>query len=378
MKNTYNNTKIIIFIITLAILFVGAVVHKPLKFSESENRYLAERPVLTLDKLLDGTYMKDYESFITDQFPKRNFFRGIKTFIERSRGRTDDNGVYFGKGYLIGKYDGALFESETAKKNISTLSDFVKMYGNSFGKEHLQIALVPSSSEILKDKLPRFASTYNQTNFIKNIKAAVGGDYVVDLGETLKDKGKDYIYYRTDHHWTTKGAYYGYCDIIKHLNGNVSNLDEFKADIVSSDFLGTYDSKVNTSDIEPDTITVYRSKEIDKATMLWDEKKKFDSIYNDTALKGKDKYSVFFGGNHALTDIKTGLNDKTLLLIKDSFAHSLAPFFLKNYGRIIMIDLRYFNRSLRKYLSENKITDILVIYSTPSFVEDANLGRLLR
>ena len=115
--------------------------------------------------------------------------------------------------------------------------------------------------------------------------------------------------------------------------------------------------------------------------MMWDnnEDKTFEGIYRMDALKGKDKYTVFFGGNHSVTDIKTGgKTGKTLLIIKDSFAHSLAPFLIKNYDRIIMLDLRYFNRSLKKYLEENKITDLLVLYSTPDFAEDTNIGRLLR
>ena len=329
--------------------------------------------------------MKDYETFITDQFPKRSFFMGVKTAVERLRGRTDDNGVYFGKeGYLFGKYDGELFESETAKKNSAAISEFVKMYGDKFGKGHFQIVLAPSSSEILKDKLPANAPIYNQTDFIEKIKNEAGADFVTDLGENLKKHAEEYIYYRTDHHWTTLGAYYGYQAISGGLNIEPQSLEELKAETVSDDFLGTYDSKVNTGvtgGVIPDRITIYSSAEIDKARMMWDNdrEKTYDSIYKMDALNGKDKYTVFFGGNHSVTDIKTENNkDKTLLVIKDSFAHSLVPFLIKDYDRIIMIDLRYFNKSLKKYLSENKITDLLVLYSTPDFAEDANIGRLLR
>ena len=164
----------------------------------------------------------------------------------------------------------------------------------------------------------------------------------------------------------------------------MQSLEKLKADTVSNDFLGTYDSKVNTGligGVAPDSITIYSSSEIDKAVMMWDndKDKTFDNIYKMDALKGKDKYTVFFGGNHSVTDIKTeNKTGKTLLIIKDSFAHSLAPFLIKDYDRIIMLDLRYFNKSLKKYLSENKITDLLVLYSTPDFAEDANIGRLLR
>ena len=382
---TYENAKIAVFGTTLAALFLGAVLHKPTEFSETENRYLGQRPKLTTAKLLDGSFMKDYETFITDQFPERSFFMGVKTAAERLRGRADDNGVYFGKeGYLFGKYDGAVFESETAENNISAVAEFVKLYGDKFGKEHFKIALAPSSSEILKDKLPAYAPVYNQTGFIDKIQKEAGENYVIDLGENLKKHADEYIYFRTDHHWTTLGAYYGYEAIAAGLGLEVQPLEKLKAETVSNDFLGTYDSKVNTGitgGVDADSITIYSSAEIDKAVMIWDndKDKTFDSIYKMDALKGKDKYTVFFGGNHSVTDIKTeNKTGKTLLIIKDSFAHNLAPFLIKDYDRIIMLDLRYFNKSLKKYLTENEITDLLVLYSTPDFAEDANIGRLLR
>ena len=382
---TFENAKIAVFGGTLAALFFGAVLHKSTEFSQSENRYLEQRPKFTAEKLLDGSFMKDYETFITDQFPERSFFMGVKTAVERLRGRTDDNGVYFGKdGYLFGKYDASLFESETSKNNEKAIAEFVKMYADKFGKGHFQVALAPSSSEILSDKLPAFAPVYNQTGFIESIKKEAGEEYVIDLGDILKKHSNEYVYYRTDHHWTSLGAYYGYEAIAKGLGLKVNSLTDLKADTVANDFLGTYDSKVNTGvtgGVTADDITIYYSAEIDKAKMTWDndEEKSYDSIYVLDALKGKDKYTVFFGGNHSVTDIKTGGNTgKTLLLIKDSFAHSLAPFLIKDYDRIIMLDLRYFNKSLKKYIDENKITDLLVLYSTPDFAEDANIGRLLR
>ena len=382
---TYENAKIAVFATTLAVLFIGAILHKPAEFSETENRYLEQCPKFTIAKLSDGSFMKDYETFITDQFPERSFFMGVKTAIERLRGRADDNGVYFGKeGYLFGKYDKALFEGDIAKNNISVVAEFVKMYADKFSKEHFKIALAPSSSKILTDKLPDYAPVYNQTEFIDKIIKAAGEDFVIDLGKNLKKHANEYIYYRTDHHWTSLGAYYGYEAIASEFGHKPWQLKELKAETVSDDFLGTYDSKVNTAitgGVIPDNITIYSSSEIDKSSMMWDNDndKTFNSIYKMDALKGKDKYTVFFGGNHSVTDIKTENNTgKTLLIIKDSFAHSLAPFLIKYYDRIIMLDLRYFNKSLKKYLNENEITDLLVLYSTPDFAEDANIGRLLR
>lgn len=381
----YDRIKIMIFAGGLAVLFLTNILNTPAKFSETENRYLAERPKLTVKNLINGSYMKDYETFITDQFPERSFFTGLKTFSERLRGRTDDNGVYFGKEKtLIGKYDTILFESEKAKKNKEYLVEFAKTYEKNFGKEHLKIVMVPSSSEIEGDKLPPFAPVYNQTAYIERMKAEIGESLFIDAGESLKRHTGEYIYYRTDHHWTTLGAYYTYEDICKASGKEAKRIDEFKKEVVSDEFLGTYDSKVNTrifGGSDADSITLYSLPEAETAVMRWDEsdKKEYRGIYDREALSGKDKYSVFMGGNHGITDIRVNEEKgKTLLIIKDSFAHSIVPFFIEDYNRIVMVDLRHFNKSLKEYIDENEVSDILVLYSIADFIEDNNIAKLLR
>ena len=115
--------------------------------------------------------------------------------------------------------------------------------------------------------------------------------------------------------------------------------------------------------------------------MRWDEsdKKEYRGIYDREALSGKDKYSVFMGGNHGITDIRVNEEKgKTLLIIKDSFAHSIVPFFIEDYNRIVMVDLRHFNKSLKEYIDENEVSDILVLYSIADFIEDNNIAKLLR
>lgn len=380
----YHKIKIGLFSLALAGLFFSSVFHKPEKFSEVENRFLAEMPAMNTRGLLNGSFMKDYETYIVDQFPNRSFFTGVKTLSERARGKQDDNEVYFGKeGYLFGKYDTKLFESEMAKRNVAGLIQFAKEKKR-LGKEHFQVVMVPSSSEILVEKLPNFAPIYNQTLFIENLRKEIGAEFVLDTVETLKRHKEDYIYYRTDHHWTTLGAYYVYESLARRMKLTSKTLSDFAKEEVEDAFFGTYDSKVNTKisgGVLSDKITLYHTSNFENVKMILDGKEEeiHKGIYMREHLKTKDKYSVFMGGNHSITDIETNVkNDKSLLILKDSFAHSLVPFLLEDYNRIVMIDLRHFNKSLKTYIKENRFTDILVLYSTADFVVDNNIVKLLR
>lgn len=382
-KIYYHKIKIGFFAFAMALLFLTSVFHKPSKFSETENRFLAEMPLFTVRNLLDGSFMKDYETYIVDQFPNRSFFTGVKTLAERARGKQDDNDVYFGKdGYLFGKYDTKLFESEMAKRNVASLIKFGKEQ-RVLGKEHFQVVMVPSSSEILGEKLPKLAPVYNEGQFISDIRENIGEDFVPDTVDLLNTKKNEYIYYRTDHHWTTLGAYYIYSHLMERMGRKPRSLIEFSKEEISP-FYGTYDSKVNTKisgGVFSDTITLYSSKNEKMTTMILDgkEDEAEKGIFVRKHLETKDKYSVFMGGNHSTTDIRTDVkNDRSLLVIKDSFAHSLVPFLLEDYNRIVMVDLRHFNKSLKSYIKENAFTDILVLYSTADFVVDNNIVKLLR
>lgn len=104
-----------------------------------------------------------------------------------------------------------------------------------------------------------------------------------------------------------------------------------------------------------------------------------DSLYDYAKLEGKDKYAVYLGGNYGEVDIRTNLtNGKTLLVIKDSFAHSFVPLAVNHYERVLMVDLRYFNMPIEAYVEENGVTDVLVLYNLANLATDKNLGKIVR
>lgn len=382
--SVFDKVKTVCFSGAAAAIFIACIAHKSVSFSERENRFLAERPSVNISTIADGSFMTKFESFVTDQVPLRDACTAVRTLTEKLRGMKDENGVYLGKdGYLIGKYDETMFTADKAVKNRAYLKNFAAKYEKEYDASHFEVIIVPSGSEILKDKLPDFVNTYDQNMWINDIGKEVGSEYFINATDILMPHKSEYIYYRTDHHFTTLGAYYVYKAWREKAGEEVFPLSSYKKEEVPG-FRGTYDSKVNTAlagGVKSDTIELYSLPESDSAVMTWDgdDKNVYTGIFDRSKLSVKDKYSAFFGGNHAITDIKTGIPDKgSLLVIKDSYAHSVVPFAMEDYSRIVMVDLRYFNKSLKKYIHENGFSDILVLYSAADFADDGSMAKLLR
>lgn len=379
-----DKSRIVIFLILIFGLTVASLVKKPVVFSENENRYLALMPEFSWDSLFEGEFMQDYESFITDQFVWRDQWISAKTAVERLMLRQDINGVYFGRDdYLMEKHDNATFGTEQAQKNADNLVAFLEKYSEKFTPEQLQVVLIPTASQVLSDKLPLFAAPYDQSQYVADILGRVPEDYVLDAEELLKQHKDEYIYYRTDHHWTSLGAFYTYQAWCERMGLTAYDADDFEIEEATNQFLGTLDSKVNTT-LKPDSMYLYHLKDSVaqmEYSLMYDRNPKDvrDTLYHYAGLEGKDKYTVYMGGNYGEVDIQTNVkNGKTLLVVKDSFAHTFVPLAANHYERILMIDLRYFNFPLTAYMEQNQVTDVLVLYNLANLATDQNFGKIVR
>lgn len=356
-------------------------------FSATENRYLKKRPAFTVEGLLDGSYGRDYETSLSDQFPARDAWIGIKVMAERAQGRKDVNGVYFGKDdYLIEKFDTEEIEGEQLDKNLSWVSTFARKAEERLGEDRVRIMLVPTASQILKDKLPLLAAPYEQSLVAERLAEMMGEDgqsLLVPVEEMLAAHGQEDIYYRTDHHWTSLGAYYGYRAWAESVGMVPWEQDAFSIQMVSDEFLGTVSSKVNLPH-KPDSINLYHPKAEPAYEVFYDGAPEPAPMYSYGALEGKDKYAVYLDGNHGLTEVRNpGAaeqegEERKLLVIKDSFAHSFAPFAVNHFGETFMIDLRYFNQSPQTFMEEHGITDVLVLYQIPGFSQEKTVSKLVR
>lgn len=380
-KYDNKNTKIyyiimsFIFIIFLVVVVVFNILKKDIKFSESENRILAKKPKFKVEKLIEGKFTKKYEKYKIDQFINRDLWIEVKTSFDKMLGKNKSNGVYLSKyNYLIEEFKEP--NSNIIKSNLDTINKFSDKYKNI--KQHFIIA--PNAIEILEKNLPIFAPTVSQKKYIDNFKDKLNKNVnFIDAYKALKDHNKEYIYYKTDHHWTTLGSYYTFLEAANSMN---INIEKIKYDVkkVSNSFFGTLSSKSGYKAKEADYIEVYipKNKNDEYVVNYVEEQKKSASFYDSSKLSVKDKYAVFLGGNHPLTKIKTtSKEDRRLLIFKDSYANNFIPFLTPHFKEIVVVDPRYYYDDIDELIEEEKITDTLFLYNANTFFSDTSLELVL-
>lgn len=346
------------------------------KISEKENRVLEQRPKITMSGLLTGSFMKQYENYLADQFAGREFLRRVKTTISRIGGSKKEQDV------LIGK-DDQLFENiatpqqELLEKNIHSIKKFVEAH------EELKInmLLVPDTATILEDQLPTFATIDDQRAVFGRIKNALGKSVNwIDAVKSLSMHQTEKIYYKTDHHWTSLGAFYTFVDAAPSLGIQEDVSSKYVSYPVSTNFNGTLSAKSGVKLGVDEEIDIYVPQNTDNDLIVnhVEEQQKMTSMYHADKLKTRDQYAVFFGGNSSVIDIKTVSQDKRrLLVIKDSYANCFVPFLTPYYREIVMVDPRYYSGNIEEILQTYKISDVLFLYSGNTFIQDNNLSGVL-
>jgi hypothetical protein len=349
-------------------------------FSQQENRFLAQLPKLEFGDIklgllksgnfFNGKFMEEFEDYITDQFPLRDGWIKLKAFCERTIGKKENNGVYLGT-------DGnTLFPQYTTPSR----EDFDKKVGyvNKLGANvdvPVYFALIPDKSYVWANLLPKNAPLVDNGTALKIAASLCSKDVNwIDLSQAFSG---DQVFYRTDHHWSTIGAYQGYTALMQAMNGTSVKLDPNDLKEVSTDFFGTSYSSAGAGWVSPDTIHTWIEEGTFDVTWYHDGAPKPGKLYDTSKLEVKDKYSMFLGGNQPLCVIKNQqIESGKLLVIRDSYCDSLAPFLGLDYSEVHLWDLRYNRMSLKAYVEQNGITQVLVLYSNSNFATDANLPML--
>ena len=338
-------------------------------YSPVEKRELQTRPEISITKVLDGRFQKKYESYLRDQFPGRDHWVSFQTDMELFMGKNEIHNVYIGKNhYLLEHYTEKEFDPQQISKNLQALEKFV---GKTKQNADVHVMMVPTKSWILREKLPAFAPHYKEQRFYDALQQKLEKEDVLISVEPVLDAHKEEeIYYRTDHHWTTLGAWYAYEQYTKAVGGDLQRAQgKKKFRCISKDFYGTTYAKINYAR-QADKIEIYEPA--DKLRVVYNMgEKKTKTLYDFSVLKTADQYSVFTGGNQAVLEITGGIkNGKTLLLIKDSFANSILPFLAEDYEKLVVVDLRQLNVSGDRLLEMFSPTDILILYNSAQFAQD--------
>lgn len=338
-------------------------------YSPVEKRELQTRPEISITKVLDGRFQKKYESYLRDQFPGRDHWVSFQTDMELFMGKNEIHNVYIGKNhYLLEHYTEKEFDPQQISKNLQALEKFV---GKAKQNADVHVMMVPTKSWVLREKLPTFAPHYKEQKFYDALQQKLEKEDVLISVEPVLDAHKEEeIYYRTDHHWTTLGAWYAYEQYTKAVGGDLQRAQgKKKFRCISKDFYGTTYAKINYAR-QADKIEIYEPA--DKLRVVYNMgEKKTKTLYDFSFLKTADQYSVFTGGNQAVLEITGGIkNGKTLLLIKDSFANSILPFLAEDYEKLVVVDLRQLNVSGDRLLEMFSPTDILILYNSAQFAQD--------
>ena len=338
-------------------------------YSPVEKRELQTRPEISITKVLDGRFQKKYESYLRDQFPGRDHWVSFQTDMELFMGKNEIHNVYIGKNhYLLEHYTEKEFDPQQISKNLQALEKFV---GKAKQNADVHVMMVPTKSWKLREKLPAFAPHYKEQKFYDALQQKLEKEDVLISVEPVLDAHKEEeIYYRTDHHWTTLGAWYAYEQYTKAVGGDLQRAQgKKKFRCISKDFYGTTYAKINYAR-QADKIEIYEPA--DKLRVVYNMgEKKTKTLYDVSFLKTADQYSVFTGGNQAVLEITGGIkNGKTLLLIKDSFANSILPFLAEDSEKLVVVDLRQLNVSGDRLLEMFSPTDILILYNSAQFAQD--------
>ena len=232
--------------------------------------------------------------------------------------------------------------------------------------------LIPSSAAIWADRLPNNANTADQLSLIRRLYASCGVN-TIDCYSALSAHSNEAIFYRTDHHWTTLGAYYAYAAAIKALGGTPTPLSDFLPETVSDEFYGTIYSSSGVRWLPPDSIQRFVPADGVSVTKYEGTEELDTAVYHTEQLSRKDKYSYFFGGNTPRMVIHTGNAGGKLLLVRDSYSDCELPFFFAHYSEIHVLDLRYYRQSLSDYIASDNFEAVLVNYGLSNFVSDSSV-----
>ena len=332
-------------------------------YSEREKRTLTQKPKFTVADFISGEFSGELEKYLTDQVPLRDGWVTMKTYMELAIAKRESGGVYICKDkYLMDKF------TSYSKKQLATNAAALADLQEKLAAEGVSMntILVPMAAQVLTDKLPAYAPVADYAAILQVL--TVAGVDTTDVLSALAAHSSENIYYRTDHHWTSLGAYYAYCA----WRGIEPNVDEWTQEILCDNFHGTTWNKVPLPSVPAEEITAWY-KHINRSVSYNNGQYETDSIYERKYLSGSDQYAVFLNSNQAQTVIEGSGKSGKFLLIKDSYGNPFSQFPVEDYAEVHVLDLRFFKGGVVEYAKENSITDTLVLYGTQNFVKDMNI-----
>lgn len=341
---------------------------------ELENRKAAQFPALSVEGILDGSWQSAFGNWMQDQFMLRDqWINAQRAVDEVAFQKVEEGGILLGKDrWMFTK----LFtvSEDTQKqldKNVQAVSDFAAKYP---GK--VTFLLAPSASVIYPEELPTGAPMVDENAMLDDIFAQIGQTAsVIDLRQPFTERKNEYLYFKTDHHWTPNGAYHAYEQFCTLKGLTPFDREAHTAQTVE-DFQGTHYSATRLWNVENDTITYYP---MDNPMTIFRitgeaqyEAEKTENLINTDKFATRDKYAAFLDGNNGYSVVE-GNGTGSILVVKDSYANSFIPYLTENYAKIGVVDFRNFKYGLDSTIEKEGYDEILILYNFQTFIADTNL-----
>jgi len=372
-------TSIVFCCILFSFFLLVTVFPKDAKAEVQENRPLAKMPEFSLKSLFSGEFTTSFETYLSDNVGMRSDLVNLGTEFKKLQGIQNEKSGKLKElpsGGSLALTDGKIMEiykrNQTAEQNYI---DTINSYGQSFGNSHnVYLLLAPTQIEFDNSKYKNLSDSEKET--IDNVYSSVVNVKTADAYTQLKAHSGEYVYFRTDHHWTQRGAYYAYRSLMSTAGYEAVDINDLTVHNHNG-FLGYLYNQANSPEYAKyaDNIEYYsngKNYEViargpDDAGNLVNYKSR---IYCPPADDASPLYSVFMGGDHAYCEINTDVkNGKCALVIKDSYANALLPLLTNNYEKIIVIDPRNYFGTVTELTKTQKINDIIII----NYVFDATM-----
>lgn len=329
-------------------------------YSQLEKRYLAEAPSLTWESLTSGDWGEDVESYLADHMPGRNFFVGLNAYFDLYTGRQAGKDIWVVGDRLV---EAPVEWDETAlRRNMATINTFAETLGQA-----VDFAIVPSAGW----------ATGTEGYFDDSLITAIYGEAgenldCLDFAELFA--GKQELFYRTDHHWNSDGAYTAYSSYMAHVGRESAPKSSFTITSGGTFYGSTY-SRSGLWLTAGEEIALWQGSS-DLTVTNGENPEPHAGVLYPERLAEADKYTVFLDSNHSLVRIQNPAGQGKLLVIRDSFGNSLGGFLAESWQEVVLVDLRYYKQPVSQLVEQEGFDDVLICYSIGNFLSDTNLPLL--
>jgi len=327
-------------------------------YSVQEKRYLAEAPDLSREAVLSGQWGEDAETYLADHMPGRDFFVGLNAYFDLLTGRQPAKDIRLVEGRLVE----APASGDRGETNLAAVNAFAVTV-----QRNVDLMLIPSAGWASGQE------GYRDDEVLRGLYD-LSGESVTPVEVTDIYSGRPELYYRTDHHWTSQGAYLGYQAYVTSKGRDCRLEEDFRKETVEG-FQGSTYSRSALWLTPGEKLELWQGSD-DLTVTNGEAKEPHQGVFYRERLAEADKYTVFLDGNHSLVRVRNPEKTGKLLVIRDSFSNCLGAFLAESYGEVVLVDLRYYRQPVSKLVSEEDFDDILVCYSIGNFLTDANLSML--